>query len=135
MQTKLATVFLAACISLSAHAYSGEELYGDCQAADDVYAGKTSADPYQSIRSARCMSYISGFADGYAVGDYLAEKVGVSLNAICLPRDQNLPYRMVRSVLSHLDHLPPKPASSTAMLVAAALAKTFPCADQLEPKK
>ena len=132
---KLVIATLIASLSLGAQAYTGEELLGDCLAADDVYAGKTSSDPYQSIRSTRCMSYISGFADGYAVSDYLAEKVGVSLNAICLPKDKDLPYRMVRSVLSHLERLPPNPPTSTATLVAAALAKTFPCADQLEPKK
>ena len=132
---KFAIALVAASLSLSAQAYTGEELHGDCLAADDVYLGKVSVDPYQSIRSTRCMSYISGFADGYAVSDYLAEKVGVSLNAICLPKDKDLPYRMVRAVLSHLEHLPPNPPASTATLVAAALSKTFPCTDQLEPKK
>jgi len=125
----------AACLSLNALAYTGDELRGDCLAAEEFYAAKTNADPYQSIRGARCMAYVAGFADGYAVSDYLAEKVGVTLNAICLPKDKDLPYRLVRSVLAHLEHIPPNSTSSTATLVAAALAKTFPCADQLEPKK
>jgi len=125
----------AACLSFGAQAYTADELRGDCLAAEEFYAAKNSSDPYQSIRGARCMAYVAGFADGYAVSDYLAEKVGVTLNAICLPKDKDLPYRLVRSVLSHLDRTPPQSTISTATLVAAALAKTFPCADQLEPKK
>ncbi len=126
---------LAACLSFNAYGYSSDELRGDCLAAEEFYSGKPNPDPYQSIRGARCIAYISGFSDGYAVGDYLAEKIGVSLNAICLPDDENLPYRLVRSVLARLEHLPPNSPSSTATLVAAALSKTFPCADQLESKK
>jgi hypothetical protein len=127
--------FAATCLSLGAHAYTADELRGDCLAAEEFYAAKNSSDPYQSIRGARCMAYIAGFADGYAVSDYLAEKIGVTLNAICLPKDKDLPYRLVRSVLAHLERTPPQSTISTATLVAAALAKTFPCADQLEPKK
>ena len=125
----------ASCLSLSAQAYTGDELRRDCQAADEFYTEKNSSDPYQSIRGTRCIAYIAGFADGYAVSDYLAEKVGVSLNAICLPKDKDLPYRLVRSILTHLEQTPPKSTSNTATLVAAALAKTFPCADQLEQKR
>ncbi|MDD2741031.1 MAG: Rap1a/Tai family immunity protein, partial [Rhodocyclaceae bacterium] len=87
------------------------------------------------VRGARCVGYVSGFVDGYAVSDYLAEKVGVSLNAICIPGKKDLPYRLVLSVLVHLENLPPNSPSSTATLVAAALAKTFPCTDQLESMK
>ena len=126
---------LAASLSLSAQAYTADELHGDCLAAEEFYAAKSNADPHQSIRGARCMAYVAGFADGYAVSDYLAEKVGVTLNAICLPKDKDLPYRLVRSVLAHLERTPPKSTLSTATLVAAALSKTFPCADQLESKK
>lgn len=122
-------------LGFSAHAYTADELRGDCLAAEEFYAAKANTDPHQSIRGARCMAYVAGFADGYAVSDYLAEKVGVSLNAICLPKDKDLPYRLVRSVLSHLDKMPPDSTTSTATLVAAALAKTFPCTDQLESKK
>ena len=125
----------SAAFSFSAHAYTADELRGDCLATEEFYAAKANADPYQSIRGARCMAYVAGFADGYAVSDYLAEKVGVTLNAICLPKDKDLPYRLVRSVLAHLERTPPKSTSSTATLVAAALSKTFPCADQLESKK
>ena len=125
----------SAAFSFSAHAYTADELRGDCLAAEEFYAAKANADPYQSIRGARCMAYVAGFADGYAVSDYLAEKVGVTLNAICLPKDKDLPYRLVRSVLANLERTPPKSTSSTATLVAAALSKTFPCADQLESKK
>ncbi|MFZ2267810.1 MAG: Rap1a/Tai family immunity protein [Azonexus sp.] len=126
---------LVLCASASAHAYSINELREDCQVADDFYAQKKSTDPYQSVRSARCISYVAGFADGYAVGDYLADKVGLKLNAICLPNEPDLTPRLVRAVLAHLEHMPPKPGGNTAMLVASALAKSFSCPDSLEPKK
>lgn len=126
---------ILALFAAQAHAYSSQELREDCQVAESFYAEKKSTDPYQSVRSARCIAYVAGFADGYAVSDYLADKVGVKLNAFCLPNDDNLSARLVRSVLAHLDRQPPNSTASTAMLVAGALAKTFPCADSLEPKK
>lgn len=127
---------LAALFSTQAHAYSSTELRGDCLAADELYNQQKSSDPLHAIRSARCIAYVAGFADGYAVSDYLADKVGVRLNAFCLPKDDvDLSPRLVRSVLAHLDRQPPNATSSTAMLVASALAKSFPCADTLEPKK
>ena len=61
----------------SAHAYTGQELRGDCQAAEEMYAGQKSSDPFQAIRSARCIAYVAGFADSYGVSDYLAEQVGI----------------------------------------------------------
>ncbi|MDP3539287.1 MAG: Rap1a/Tai family immunity protein [Azonexus sp.] len=126
---------LAALFATQAHAYTGDEMRGDCLAAEDFYALKKNSDPFQSIRSARCIAYVAGFADGYAVSDYLAEKVGVKLNAFCLPNESDLSPRLVRSVLAHLDRTPPNSTLSTAMLVASALAKSFPCAETLEPKK
>jgi hypothetical protein len=126
---------IAALFSVQAHAYSNQELREDCQAAEAFYAEQKSTDPYQSVRSARCIAYVAGFADGYAVSDYLAEKVGVRLNAFCLPTEGNLSSRLVRAVLAHLDRQPPNATASTAMLVAGALAKHFPCTDLLEPKK
>jgi hypothetical protein len=126
---------IAALFATQAHAYSNQELREDCQAAESFFADEKSTDPYQSVRSARCIGYVAGFADSYAISDYLAEKVGVKLNAYCLPTDGNLTARMVRAVLGHLDHQPPNSTASTAMTVAGALAKTFPCTDLLEPKK
>jgi len=110
-----------------AHAYSGSELLEDCQAAEAVYAQKKPSDPYQSVKAARCMSYVTGFADGYGVGDFLAGKVGVQLNALCLPKDGDVPYRLMRAVLAHLEKQPPNADAPTANLVAGALAKAFPC--------
>ena len=78
---------LAALFSLSAHAYSPDELRGDCQAAEELYAKQKNSDPFQSIRSARCIAYVAGFADSYAISDYLASQVGMKLNAFCLPTD------------------------------------------------
>ena len=126
---------LAALFATQAHAYSNQELRKDCQAAEEFFEQKKSTDPYQSVMSARCISYVAGFVDGYAISDYLAEKVGVKLNAFCLPTDGNLPARLVRAVLGHLDRQPPNSTASTATTVASALANTFPCTDLLEPKK
>ena len=73
---------LAALVSPLAHAYTTEELLGDCRAAEETQAGKKNSDPFHAIRSARCIAYVAGFADGYAVSDFLADKVGVKLNAL-----------------------------------------------------
>ena len=132
---KYLLLLIAALLTLPAHAYSGKELREDCQAAEETYAKQGRLDPYQSARGARCIGYVEGFADGYAVSDFLAESVGIRLNAFCLPAGRDLSYRLVRAVLSHLERQPPNPESSTATLVAAALAKTFPCTEALEPRK
>ncbi|MBS1140196.1 MAG: hypothetical protein H6R13_1649 [Proteobacteria bacterium] len=89
---------IAALFAPQAQAYSPDELRGDCQAAEEMYARQQkSSDPFQSIRSARCIAYVAGFADSYAVSDYLAEKIGVKLNAFCLPNDPDLSLRLVRA--------------------------------------
>ncbi|MCG2578932.1 hypothetical protein LZ012_18215 [Dechloromonas sp. XY25] len=126
---------IAALFAAHAHAYSPDELRGDCQAAEEMYAKQKSSDPIHSIRSARCIAYVAGFADGYAVSDYLAEKVAVKLNAFCLPNDPDLSMRLVRAVTIHVERVPPNTTMSTATLVAGALAKAFPCSEALEPKK
>jgi hypothetical protein len=126
---------LATLFSLSAHAYTPDELRGDCQAADELFSKQKNSDPLQSIRSARCIAYVAGFADGYAVSDYLAGQVGMKLNAICLPNDPDLSMRLVRAVAIHVERVPPNTTMGTATLVAGALAKAFPCAEALEPKK
>ena len=129
-------LLFAALFALPAHAYSGKELRDDCLAAESAFAtNAASPNVYQTARGARCIGYIEGFADGYAISDFLSETVGVKLNAFCLPKSPDLSYRLVRSVLAHLDRQPPNPENSTATLVAAALSKTFPCAESLEPKK
>ncbi len=110
-----------------AQAYGGRELLEDCQAAEAMYADKKAGDPYRSVQGARCMAYVAGFADGYGVGDYLAGKVGVQLNAICLPSDGDVQYRLVRAVLAHLEKQPPNTTADTRTLVAGALSKAFPC--------
>jgi hypothetical protein len=94
-----------------------------------------SSDPFKSIRSARCIAYVAGFADGYAVSNYLAEQVSVKLNAFCLPNDPDLSMRLVRAVTIHVERVPPNTTMSTATLVAGALAKAFPCTEALESKK
>ena len=126
---------LAALFVSQAYAYTPSELRGDCQAAEETYAKQKSSDPIQSIRSARCIAYVAGFADGYAVSDYLAGQVGMKLNAFCLPNDPDLSVRLVRAVVIHVERVPPNTTMSTATLVAGALAKAFPCAEALEPKK
>lgn len=124
---------LALCAAASAHAYSARELLDDCTAADQYYAQNSDTEP--STKATRCIAYLMGIADGYAISDYLAEKVGVKLNAFCLPRDNNLAERLVRATLNHIEHMPPNTTASTATLVASALGKSFSCPDSLESKK
>ena len=118
----------------SAQAYTGQELRGDCQAADEIYSGQKSSDPFHAIRSARCIAYVAGFADSYSVSEYLAGKVGVKLNAFCLPNDPDLSMRLVRAVVIHVERVPPRTTVGPSTLVAGALAKAFPCSDTLESK-
>lgn len=125
----------AALLPCTANAYTGPELLADCQAAEESFDGKQTNDPMHTIRSTRCISYVSGFADGYAVSDYLASQVGIRLNAFCLPRDPELSRRLVRAVVIHVERIPPQSTTSTATLVAGALSKAFPCPETLEPKK
>ena len=132
---KLLWLLAALVASPAAQAYTPDELRGDCQAAEEMYAQKKSSDPFKSIRSARCIAYVAGFADGYAVSSYLAEQVSVKLNAFCLPNDPDLSMRLVRAVTIHVERVPPNTTMSTATLVAGALAKAFPCTEALEPKK
>ena len=130
-------LLLAACLLTHglAHAYTAQELLADCRAAESLYAGEKNSDPFFAMRSNRCISYVAGFADGYSVSDFLAEKVGVRLNAFCLPNDGDLSQRLVRAVVIHVERTPPQTTNSTATLVAGALAKSFPCSDSLESKK
>lgn len=132
---KILTLVFALLLSGMAHAYTAKEMLEDCKAAESMYAGEKNSDPFFAMRSGRCIAYVAGFADGYAVSDYLAEKVGVRLNAFCLPNDNDLSLRMVRAVVIHVERTPPQTTSSTATLVAGALAKSFPCTETLEPKK
>lgn len=130
----LPTLLFGAFFSLNVFAYSSTELHQDCLAAEEFYAQNKNSTPYQSIRGARCIAYIAGFSDGYGIADFLADKVGVSLNAICLPSDADTPYRLVRAVLAHLEHQPTNHMANTATLVAGALSKAFPCQDNASPR-
>ncbi|HJW26065.1 MAG TPA: Rap1a/Tai family immunity protein [Rhodocyclaceae bacterium] len=114
-------------LALGAHAYSGQELLADCRAAEALYQEKKAENPYQSLQGARCIAYVTGFADGYGVGDYLAGQVGVQLNAFCLPKGDDLQYRLVRAVVTHLERQPPNASAPGRTLVAGALSKAFPC--------
>ena len=133
----LPVIALAAATLLpcAAQAYNGAELLADCRAAEETFDGKQDSDPTHAIRSTRCISYLSGFADSYAVSDYLASQVGIKLNAFCLPHDPELARRLVRAVVIHVERIPPQSTTSTATLVAGALSKAFPCPETLEPKK
>lgn len=122
-----ALFFLAA----GAQAYGGPELLADCQAAEALHSEKRSTDPYQSVRSTRCLAYVSGFADGYELTRHLAGQVGVGIDAFCLPAPgDDLQYRLVRAVLAHLERQPPGSETPVRILVAGALSKAFPCADR-----
>lgn len=117
-----------------AQAYQAGELREDCQIAESMLAQQTSLTPYDSLRGTRCISYLAGFADGYAVADYLGSKVGLQIGAFCLPKEENLPPRMVRALLAQFDRMPPQIRQSTAEIAAAALARSFPCNEKLETK-
>jgi len=120
---------------LISSAYSQGEMRQDCQAAEEIFAGQKSSDPFHAIRGARCIAYVSGFADGYSVSDYLADKLGMQLNAFCLPDEGDLSLRLVRSALAQLDRTPPKSQVSTANILASAFSRTFPCPDTDIQKK
>lgn len=129
--------YLMLCASLlagTAHAYTAQEMLEDCRQAERLYNGEKSSDPIFALRSGRCISYVAGFADGYAVSDYLADRIGMRLNAFCLPTDGDLSMRLVRAVVIHVERMPPQTTASTATLVAGALARAFPC-PELESKK
>ncbi|WP_298398799.1 Rap1a/Tai family immunity protein [uncultured Azonexus sp.] len=128
-------ILCAALFAGHAHAYTAQEMLEDCRSAERLYAGEKNTDPFFAIRSNRCISYVAGFADGYAVGDFLAGKIGVRINAFCLPNDADLSLRLVRAVVIHVERVPPDTTVTTATLVAGALAKAFPCPEVLEPKK
>lgn len=127
-------ILCAARFAGHAHAYTAQEMLEDCRQAERLQNGEKNSDPLFAMRSGRCIAYVAGFADGYSVSDYLAERVGVRLNAFCLPKD-DLSLRLVRAVVIHVERVPPDTTASTATLVAGALAKAFPCPDSLEPKK
>ncbi len=126
-----ATLCTALTTTFSAHAYDGSELLTDCQAADAIYQGDKGKDPQQQIRSTRCIAYVSGVADGYAVGEHLAKSVGLGLGAFCLPADDEIQRRLVGAVVRHLERLPAatRQAGQPGPLVAGALAKAFPCSE------
>ena len=99
------STLLIACLLMagSAHAYSSADLREDCLAAEESLNAPKAGDMPHSASAERCIGYVTGFADSYAVSDYLAEKVGVRLNAFCLPRESDLQRRLVRSVLAQID--------------------------------
>ncbi|MCK6413067.1 MAG: hypothetical protein L6Q55_11675 [Azonexus sp.] len=115
-------------------AYQAEELRGDCQIAEGMLAQRTGIPPYDSLRATRCISYLAGFADGYAVADYLGGKIGLQIAAFCPPKDENLAPRMVRALLAQFDRMPPQIRQGTAEITAAAFARSFPCNEKLETK-
>jgi hypothetical protein len=124
---KKALCLIAAIVATPAFAYTADELRADCRAAKALYDGQQGSDLHDSLRSTRCIAYVAGFADAFAVSDYLADKVGIRLNAFCLPKTENLSPLLVRAVVEHLDRLPSAGTASTATLVAGALSRSFPC--------
>lgn len=131
---RLIFAMLCAAGCASAQAYTTQELLQDCRAAETA-ANDPNAPAEQVQKGERCTAYLSGFADAYAVSDYLADRVGVRLNAFCLPRQGDLLFRLVRAVVIHLERTPPNSTASPATLVAGALGKSFPCNDGLDGRK
>ena len=132
---KITALLLLLLSQAPAHAYTITELRMDCQAAEHLLSGEHNSDLNETLRGSRCIAYIAGFADGYAIGDYLADKIGVQLGAFCLPKEDDLSRRLVRAVQAQLEYLPKNPGGSTATIVAGALARSFPCPNSLESKK
>jgi len=130
---KLLACGLLLCCSV-AQADQANELREDCRIAESMLTQQGSLTPYDSLRGTRCISYLAGFADGYAVADYLGGKVGLQLGAFCPPKDENLAPRMVRSLLAQFDRMPPQVRQGTAEIAAAAFARSFPCNEKLETK-
>ncbi|GAB1367816.1 hypothetical protein MASR1M42_03640 [Azonexus hydrophilus] len=62
----------------------------------------------------------------------ITEKIGVRLNAFCLPQDRELSRRLVRAVVIHVERVPPE--TTVSNLVAGALAKAFPCPEPAPEK-
>lgn len=113
-----------------AEAYSGPELQEDCLAAESLLSGTRSTDIFHSVKSSRCLAYLEGFLDGYAVGERLAGRVGVSLGAFCAPRESGERIRLVRAVLAYLDRQPPFPKDTdigATQVAAAAFSIAFAC--------
>jgi hypothetical protein len=128
-------LIVAAATALPAHAYTAAELRRDCSAAEDLFNAGKSPLAEGPTGPARCVGYVQGFVDGFAVGEYLADSVGVKLNAICPPEGQDATRRLVRSVVAHLERQPPDTRATSASLVGGALSRAFPCSGSLEPRK
>jgi hypothetical protein len=62
---------LAALFASQAHAYRFRNYVRTARPQKVFTPSKKSIPtPYQSVMSARCIAYIAGFADGYAISDY-----------------------------------------------------------------
>lgn len=122
----LCLLALFACAS--AQAYDIKQLDSDCRA-QELHIGdeRPAVDVPTQAKTASCLAYIRGVVDGYTIGETLAGKIGVRLNAFCLPNDSELDFRLTRAVVIQLERLPPRSTVSPATLVAGALAKAFPC--------
>lgn len=130
------SLLIAALLAAPVHAYTAVELRDDCQAAETAFGNDRTGSPWGDARATRCVAYLEGFADSYAVTQHLADSVGVKLDAFCLPADdRQLSYRLVRAVLAQFDRLPPKPENTPATIVAAGLSRAFPCSGSLERRK
>ncbi len=127
---------LAALFAGTAHAYDLQQLNEDCRAQElRIGDDKPLIDIPKQTQSDRCLAYIRGVVDGYEIADRLAGKVGVQLNAFCLPKDPEIDFRLTRAVVIQLERMPPLSTVSAATLVAGSLAKAFPCPETLEQKK
>ncbi|MEY2632055.1 MAG: hypothetical protein RIR00_709 [Pseudomonadota bacterium] len=130
-------LLLAAGLGLAApaaQAHSVRELLDDCRTAL-LWLAADNRPRSGNEQGGRCVAYVNGFADGYRIGEYLADKVGVSLNALCLPQGPDASGRMVRALVSHLHLLPGDTDTPPQTLVAGAFAKAFSCEPPAAPGK
>lgn len=126
MRSPFVAILLLA-TSFCTHAYDGRDLQRDCEAAETLFAQPTAGNPYETLRAARCFSYLTGLVDGYALGDYMADRIGVSLNALCLPTGDDAPRLMIKALLSYARQQAPGGSLPTHLLAAGAMVKHFSC--------
>lgn len=132
---KLPLALLLALLTGGAQAYTAGELQQDCLAAEVMLGPQKSSAPYDALRGTRCISYLAGFVDGYAIADYLASRVDLRLGGICIPKEEDITPRMVRAIIAQFERMPAKVSQGTAEITAAALARHFPCNDSPLEKK
>ena len=99
----------------------GGDLLPVCQAAVDVGDGKSISDS-RAVDATRCMSYVQGFLDGFAMGQFAPGGTEV----LCFPDGVNAA-QMIRVVTKWLHDHPARLHEPAFGLVFAAVRDSFAC--------